>query len=176
MIVDIPVLETDRLIMRSFRAEDFGPMSAFFADERSFYYGGPLSAGDAWRRLATYAGHWVLNGYGEWALEEKASGAFVGFCGPWKPGDMPEAEIAWALLPEHYGKGFALEAAKRALQHVYDVLKWPTAMSLIEPGNAASIRLAERLGAKAESKMEIYGREAVVYRHLPPKMLQEQFA
>ncbi len=174
--MDVPVLETERLIMRSFRGEDFGPISGFFADERSFYYGGPLSAGDAWRRLATYAGHWVLNGYGEWALEEKASGAFVGFCGPWKPADMPEPEIAWALLPEHYGKGFAFEAAKRALRHVYEALNWPTVMSLIEPGNAASIRLAERLGATAERKMEIYGREAVVYRHLPPDLLKEQFA
>lgn len=175
-MTDVPVLETERLIMRAFRREDFAPMAAFFADERSFYYGGPLPAGDAWRRLAAYAGHWVLNGFGEWALEEKNTGRFVGFCGPWHPADMPEPEIAWALLPDHYGKGYAFEAASRALRYVYEDLKWPTVMSLIEPDNAPSIRLAERLGATAEKTLEIYGRDAVVYRHLSPDMLLEKTA
>ena len=175
-MTDIPVLETERLVMRSFRREDFAPMAAFFADERSIYYGGPLSGGDAWRRLATYAGQWVLNGYGEWALENKATGSFVGFCGPWHPADLPEPEIAWALLPEHYGKGYAFEAAARALRYVYEELKWPTVMSLIEPDNAPPIRLAERLGASAEDTIEIYGRKAVIYRHLPPKALLETTA
>ena len=172
----IPTLETERLIMRSFAGGDLDSMTEFFADEGSFYYGGPLKAEDAWRRLATYAGHWILNGFGEWALEEKSSGKFVGFCGPWKPAGYAEPEIAWALLKRYYGKGYAREAAVMALKFVYETLGWPTAMSLIEPGNAPSVKLAERLGAKAESRFDIYGREAVIYRHLPPAAFLEQFA
>jgi RimJ/RimL family protein N-acetyltransferase len=173
-MIDVPSLETERLIMRSFKSDDFEPMAAFFAGADSFYYGGPLDRSEAWRRLATFAGHWVLNGYGEFALEEKATGAFVGFCGPWKPAGATEPEIAWALLPDYYGKGYAGEAAKRAIKYVYEDLKWSTVMSLIESGNTSSVRLAERLGAKAETSVEIYGREAVIYRHLPPTAFAEQ--
>ena len=164
----IPVLETERLIMRSFEKSDVQPMLAFFADEESRFYGGPLEAGQAWRRVATYAGQWLLNGFGEWALELKESGQFVGFCGPWHPPDLPEPEIAWALLPEFYGKGYATEAATRVLIYVYRDLGWTTAMSLIEAENQASIRLAERLGAKFERNYQEYGWDAQIFRHLPP--------
>ena len=165
---DIPVLETERLIMRGFGGQDVEPMSRFFASEESRFYGGPLDKGQAWRRLATYAGQWQLHGHGEWAIELKQTGAFAGFCGPWSPPDLPEPEIAWALLPEFYGKGYAAEAARRAIQFVYDDLKWPTVMSLIEANNLPSIRLAERLGAHYERDYREHGWDARIYRHLDP--------
>ena len=173
-MTDIPVLETDRLILRGFRKSDVVPMTAFFAGEESRFYGGPLDEAQAWRRLATYAGQWLINGFGEWALESKETGDFVGFCGPWYPPDLPEPEIAWALLPEHYGRGLAAEAAKRAIRYVYEDLGWSTAMSLIEPANEASIRLATCLGASFERDYLDHGWNARIYRHLPPtRFLQE---
>ncbi len=171
--VHIPVLETERLIMRSFGQDDIEPMVEFFADEESRFYGGPLDKPEAWRRAATYAGQWLLNGYGEWALESKETGQFVGFCGPWHPPDLPEPEIAWALLPDYYGNGYASEAAKRALRYVYHDLGWPTVMSLIEAENVASIRLAERLGARFERDYKEHGWNARIYRHLGPENFME---
>ncbi len=172
----IPSLETDRLIMRSFRSSDVEPMVSFFASDESRFYGGPLDRSQSWRRTATYAGQWLLNGYGEWALESKENGNFVGFCGPWYPPDLPEPEIAWALLPEFYGHGYATEAAQRALQFVYQELGWSTAMSLIEAENEASIRLALRLGAKFEKNYTEHGWNAQIYRHLPPDEFCERAA
>ncbi len=168
-MTQVPVLETERLIMRSFQQSDIAPITSFFAGEESKFYGGPLDQAKAWRNLAIYAGQWSLNGFGEWALERKQSGEFVGFCGPWYPPDLPEPEIAWALLPTHYGNGYATEAANRALQYVYQDLGWPTAMSLIEAENRASIRLAERLGAKFEQNYRKHGWDADIYRHLSPE-------
>ena len=167
-MTDVPVLETGRLIMRAFQPSDVEPMFAFFADEGSKFYGGPLDRAEAWRRLASYAGQWQLNGFGEWALQHRQSGKFLGFCGPWFPPELPEPEIAWALMPDSYGHGYATEAANRALQYVYQELGWSSAMSLIEPANDASIRLAGRLGATFEKPFREGGWDARIYRHLSP--------
>ena len=56
----VPVLETERLVMRGFAGEDFEPMAAFYADPMSSFYGGPCSREEAWRKFAMYPGHWAL--------------------------------------------------------------------------------------------------------------------
>jgi RimJ/RimL family protein N-acetyltransferase len=91
----IPEFETPRLKLRAFRNEDFEPMAMFYASEVSRPYGGPCSRDEAWRKFAVYSGHWVLRGYGPWALEAKDSGQFVGLCGLWFPEGFPEPEISW---------------------------------------------------------------------------------
>ncbi len=164
----VPVLETERLIMREVKPSDFKPFAAFFTDEVSRFLGGPIDAIKAWRKLSLYAGQWSLNGFGEWALETKSTGEFAGICGPWFPLGWNEKEISWVLMPGHYGKGYATEAARRALQFAYQDLKWKTAISQIEPENVASIRVAERLGAKYENDFSDDDWSGRVYRHLPP--------
>ena len=66
--------------------------------------------------------HWVLRGYGPFALEDKATGAFIGVAGPWFPEGWPEPEITWALMLGQTGKGYATEAARRALAFARDTL------------------------------------------------------
>jgi RimJ/RimL family protein N-acetyltransferase len=116
-----------------------------------------------------YPGHWALRGYGPWALEEKASGAFVGLAGLWFPHGWVEPEITWALLPGQHGKGYATEAAKRSLQAAYEHFGWTTAVSVISTDNAASLAVAERLGAQRESTIPFRQGLAHVYRHAGPK-------
>lgn len=164
----IPTLETDRLLMRPFRAEDFEPMAVFYASEISAFYGGPCGREDAWRKFAVYPGHWSLRGYGPWALEEKTTGAYVGLAGLWYPDSWPEPELTWALVEEHHGKGYATEAADRSLQAAYEDYGWSTAASVIALDNVASSRLAERLGATNEGEIDYrYGR-ANLWRHREP--------
>lgn len=165
----IPVLETERLIMRAHQESDFESFASFFSCELSDHYGGQCDRNTAWRRLAAYAGHWNLRGFGIWALEDKASREFVGQCGLWFPEGWPEHEISWALMPGHTGKGYATEAANRALQFAYENLHWQTAISLIIKGNVASIRLAERLGASFESEYTKDRWNGLIYRHLDPQ-------
>ena len=165
MPVDVPTLDTDRLLMREFRGDDFEQMVGFYADPISRFYGGPCDRQEAWRKFAMYPGHWALRGFGPWALELKATGEYLGLCGLWYPDGWIEPEITWALLPAHHGNGFATEAARRALRAAYDDFGWSTAVSVIAVDNAASMAVASRLGATIEREVEYrYGR-ANLYRH-----------
>ena len=163
-----PTHETDRLILRGYREDDFEPMAEFFADPVSQFYGGPCGRDDAWRKFAAYPGHWALRGYGPWAIERRDTNEFIGICGPWYPEGWIEPEITWALAPGHHGQGFATEAARAALDIAYRDFGWTTAVSVIALANPASAAVAERLGATPESRIEGRYGTADVYRHQPP--------
>jgi RimJ/RimL family protein N-acetyltransferase len=167
--MNVPVLETERLRLWEWREEDFPAFADFWADEtRARFVGGTCTREDAWRRMATYAGHWMLRGYGEWAIEEKASRCFAGYCGPWNPEGWPEREISWGLVKAFHGRGYATEAARRARDFAYRELGWPTAVSYIAAENIPSQRVAGRLGASFERSIELRGSPVGVYRHPGP--------
>jgi len=167
--VPIPVLETERLRLRGWRDEDHAPFAAFCAGAATApYLGGPCGPAEAWRRMANQIGHWVLRGYGSWALEEKAGARWVGYCGLWNPHGWPEPEVMWGLATSDHGRGFATEAATRARYFAYQELGWSTLISCIDPDNVASQRVAQRLGATLERSIELRGNKADIYRHPPP--------
>lgn len=174
-IPSIPVLETDRLILREPRESDFEPYARFFAHEQSHPIGGPVPRDVAWRKLATLAGHWMLRGYGMWALEEKSTRDFAGFCGLWYPEGWSEREIGWSLMLGKTGKGYATEAARKARHFAYTTLGWQTAISLIATTNEPSKRVATRLGATFEEIRSIPYQGATltaeIYRHPGPESL-----
>jgi RimJ/RimL family protein N-acetyltransferase len=121
--------------------------------------------------MALQAGHWSLLGYGAWALEEKASAKWVGYCGLWNPHGWPEPEVMWGLAPQVRGHGFVTEAARRARDFAYGQLGWTTLISCIAPDNIASQRVALRLGATLERSIELRGRltrTVGLYRHPGP--------
>ena len=164
-------LETARLILRPPAAKDIAAAVAFFSDDRSIHVGGPLDAGRGWRAFASLAGHWALMGYGPYVLESRETGAPLGLCGPWHPGDWPEAEMSWTIWSaEAEGKGYAAEAATRVLDHIFTDLGWASAPSYIDPDNTRSIALAERLGATLDAKAprpDRFEGHELVYRHRP---------
>lgn len=150
----IPVLTTERLTLRGLDARDFEPLVAFYASPRSGFVGGPLPREQVWRHLACEIGHWTLRGHGRFAVEERATGAFAGVVGLWSPEGWPEPELGWDLMEGFEGRGFATEAAAATRAWAYanapDGAGWRTAISLIAPGNAASARVAGRLGCMRE--------------------------
>lgn len=166
----IPVLETERLVLRGFRPDDFESFASFYATEASRFVGGPDDRIATWRRVAVYAGCWMLRGFGKFVAEEKATGRIVGVFGPWFPEGWPEPEISWTAFTGFEGMGYAAEAASRTLVYAYEDLGWLTAISAIAPDNERSIRLATRLGARREGAVEIrpYGM-LEIYRHLPAR-------
>lgn len=165
--MQIPTLETDRLIMREFRDHsDFEPYAEFFGSDETQYYGGPLDRDSAWRAAAAMMGHWVIRGYGAWAVEEKATGDFCGIVGLWFPEGWPEREITWAIVKHKQGLGIAVEAARRSKLYAYETLGWDRVYSCIRAKNLPSIRLAEKLGASLDHEVESASRGRVlVYRH-----------
>lgn len=169
--LEIPTLETERLTLRGYdSARDFERFATFMASEGSRFFMGPLDRYGAWRLALTFTGHWVERGFGLFAIEEKETGAFIGMVGPWAAETWPEPELAWFLTPDKEGKGFGGEAALAAREYIYEVLKWKSVASAIEPSNAASIKLAARLGAKAEYEHPLpNGGVVVYYRHPAPE-------
>ncbi len=166
----IPVIETERLVMRAFRHEtDFDAYAAFYASDVTRYYGGPLDRAAAWRAAAAMMGHWIIRGYGAWAVEEKATGDFCGMVGLWNPEGWPAPEITWAIVDSKQGAGFATEAALRSRRYAYEKLNWPVVHSCISAENTPSIQLAQRLGATLEREISDTARGPVlVYRHAGP--------
>ena len=147
----IPILETKRLVLREFIQDtDFDAYAEFYESDLTKFYGGPLNRNAAWRAAAAMMGHWIIRGYGAWAVEEKSTGEFCGIVGLWNPEGWPEKEITWAIIGEKQGRGFAAEAAIRSKQYAYNTLNWKSVYSCISAENIASIRLAEKLGAKLD--------------------------
>ena len=171
--MNIPSLETDRLILRPPVEADVGPLSQFFAGPRAASLGGPLARWQVWRAHAMIIGHWHMRGFGLWSVDEKATGDFVGRVGLWYPDEWPEPEIGWTVVDAAEGRGFAHEAALASRNYAYQKLGWTTAISLIANDNQRSIALAERLGAGYEAPFDHpqYGAMGV-YRHPGPGSLQ----
>jgi RimJ/RimL family protein N-acetyltransferase len=169
-----PILETERLRLRAFREDDLDALAAFWADEESARFaGGACGRDDAWRRMVMFIGHWTLRRFGFWALEEKASGTFAGYCGLFEPEGWPEPELGWSLLRTSRGRGLATEAARRARDYAYHDLGWTTLISFINPHNHPSIRVAERLGARREGPFELRGKMTDLWRHPGPADLSK---
>lgn len=170
----IPTLETERLILRAPKLEDFEPLSAFYGQERSkFVRDGEMTPNKCWRSLAHVAGLWVLRGYGLFILTLKDDDAPLGVAGAFHPIDHPEPELGWSLWDaKHEGHGYITEAAIACRAYVYNVHKWTTAVSYIEPENAASIKVAERLGCVLDEDAKSPGNyPCLVYRHPAPEAL-----
>lgn len=144
----IPTIETERLLLRGPRAEDFEGLAAFYASEQADGVGGQASGVDAWNKLASLIGHWALRGFGRWIVVSKETGRYVGHVGLLEPEGWPETELAWSVVAEAQGRGIAFEAAGAARRYAYDQLKRSTLISLVAYDNARSQALAERMGAR----------------------------
>ncbi len=158
-------LETDRLILRLWREDDFEEYAAMCADPEvmRFLGGKTFDRLEAWRHMAFMVGHWQLRGYGPWAVQEKASGELVGRIGFLNPVGWPAFELGWTLARKFWGRGYASEGARRALAYAFEELDKDHVISLIDPQNTNSIKVAERLGEKLEGKTPLLGREVLIY-------------
>lgn len=155
---DIPVIETERLILRGWREDDFDGLFALLGDAKvTRFVGGTKDEPATWRQLATYAGHWMLKGWGPFAVTLKSTGETIGYCGPWDPvGKALEPEITYGFAAAHHGRGYATEAVHAALDHVYVTLDWATAISYIDAQNTASLGVARKLGARHDGDAMLY--------------------
>jgi RimJ/RimL family protein N-acetyltransferase len=160
------ILETERLRLRHFVETDLDSYAPICADAETMRYiglGMPLSRADAWRSIAMLLGHWQLRGYGMWAVEDKATGAFLGRIGLHYPEAWPVLEVGWLLDRAHWGRGLATEGGRAAMQFGFERLNLSRISSVIHPLNKASIRVAEKLGMKRERTTQVLGIDVVIY-------------
>lgn len=167
----VPTIETDRLILRPYRRDDFGPYSALFADAgvTRFIGGVPFSREQAWTRFLRQVGMWHYFGFGFFALQEKETGHFIGEAGfhdlhrvisPSLEGTM---ETGWALSPLSHGRGLATEAVKAAL--IWGEQQFPTLRKtcIIDTGNLASLRVASKLQFKEARRTTYHGAQVILF-------------
>ncbi len=157
-MTDVPVIETARLKLRGYCATDFETASAIWSDEAVFrFLGRPFTREEVWTRLLRYVGHWQMLGYGFWAIEEKASGSFIGeggICDFRRDITWPDCvsaadathEIGWALGAAHHGRGLATEAVAAMAAWADRHFGGARTICIINPVNVPSLRVAEKCG------------------------------
>lgn len=122
-----------------------------------------LNRMESWRHLATITGHWHLRGFGMWGVFEKTTGALVGRVGFHQPDGWPDFELGWTIGRAWWGKGYATEAAKRCVDFAFTEMGRDHLISLIDPANVASIRVAERIGETVQGEFELGEHRLIVY-------------
>jgi RimJ/RimL family protein N-acetyltransferase len=155
------VIETERLILRRWRDTDVAPNTEMLADPDSGRFITPDGKAVTdefvgWRNAAIMAGHWALHGFGLFVVEEKQTGRYVGRVGPWFPAGWPSLEVGWGIAKSFRGKGYAVEAAAATIDWTFATFEIGKIVHIIRPENAASQKVAQRLGATIERQFELF--------------------
>jgi ribosomal-protein-alanine N-acetyltransferase len=160
------VIETERLKLREMSEVDAAFMLEILNDPGFVRY-----VGDRGVRTIEEAARYISerfvesyrrNGFGLWLVETKDEGAPAGICGLLNRGTLPGVEVGYAFLPPFRSKGYAFEAASAATTYARDVLDLPRLYAVVNPDNAVSIRVLEKLGLRFERIVRLSGEESDV--------------
>jgi RimJ/RimL family protein N-acetyltransferase len=168
----VPVLETERLILREYRLADFPAHDSCWADPRTtrFFNDFTYDREMVWLRFQRNWGQWAMFGHGWWALEAKDSGAYAGSVGlfearremelPYR--DLPEA--GWFIAPDRHGQGLASEALTAALAWADARIEAPESWCMIAPQNVISQKTAAKMGYARADDAQYRGQPVFTYR------------
>jgi RimJ/RimL family protein N-acetyltransferase len=174
-------LETERLVLRVPRLEDAPAAAEHLTDPEVMRFigiGGETVAPEACSDVVrTWLDRWEANGFGQFAVERRDDGCFLGRVGllvwdrrGWRQSTLrdavePEIELGWTLARRHWGRGYATEAALAVRNWAFDDLALERLVSVVHPDNAASARVAARLGALPGGRIETTHGPAVLWIH-----------
>jgi RimJ/RimL family protein N-acetyltransferase len=173
------MIETERLVLRMPRLEDADAALEFAADPEVMHYmGGVDPSLDGAGLVRLWLRRWDAHGFGQFAVERREDGRFLGRVGivvwdsrDWRLASVAEAgehaqpELGWALAREHWGQGYATEAALATREWVRDETSIDRLISLINPENARSAAVATKLGAAVERTVQTTEGPASVWVH-----------
>ena len=151
---EAPRIETERLILRAWRKDDFRTYHAILQQPEVHRHLGaePMGEEECWRRLAAAVGMWNLLGFGGWAVIRKLDDRLVGMLSlfnAWRalePEFGEEPEMGWIFASEVHGQGLAGEACRAAIDWAEGNLEPTPIWAIIAPENEPSLRLAAKLG------------------------------
>jgi RimJ/RimL family protein N-acetyltransferase len=152
-------LRGERVTLRSWRPEDIEPFAALNADPRVMeHYPAPLTRAESEAFVGRVEAHFAEHGFGLWAVEVPGVSPFVGYVGLSVPGFeadfTPCVEIGWRLAFEHWGSGYATEAARVAIEFGFSEAGLDEIVSFTVPANRRSIAVMERLGMTFAGEFE----------------------
>ena len=166
---EAPTIETDRLVLRGYRLEDFPHAAAAWADpEVVRYIGRPSTEEESWARFLRNIALWPMLGYGYWAATERTTGRYVGDVGladfkrEIEPSLKDVPEIGWVLARWSHGRGYATEAAQCALRWLEEALGPQRTVCIISDQNRASVRVAAKCGYREFARTQYKGATVVM--------------
>lgn len=167
---DVPILETERLILRGMQANDFEAHAALWADPEvtRFIGGKPLSREEAWGSFTRYFGMWALMGFGFWVVTDRLSGERIGAVGfqermrDMNPSIEGTLEAGWTIAPRFGGQGLANEAIASMLAWADRNLPTKRITAIIAPQNMPSLRVAQRQGFQEFALTQYQGNEVLL--------------
>ena len=162
----IPIISTERLVLRAPLAGDFPAYADFLASERSRYMGGPFDTKGAWLTFCHDVACWHLFGHGALMIDLRSSGDCVGQVGINHGPLFPEKELGWLVYAPFEGQGYALEAARALRDWAFGAGGLSSLVSYCDRDNARSIAVAERLGARLDPDALRQDPEDLVFRHV----------
>jgi [ribosomal protein S5]-alanine N-acetyltransferase len=161
------VVETPRLILRYFKEDDLDQIASILADPdvMRFSLSGPKTREQTQEFLEAVFYSYEYRKRGLYAVIHKADTNLIGFCGllDWEIDGQPEIEIGYRLDPAYWRQGLGTEAAIAVRDYGLNQLKLKRLIAVIQPENKASIRVAEKLGMRAEKEMDFKGLLVRVY-------------
>lgn len=164
--MSIPEIETDRLRLRAFMPGDVDDLLPVFGDAEVMKH---ISGGKTRTREETETGlrrtieGWRKRGFGLWAVAGKDDDRVIGYCGLIFLEDTPEIEVAYGLAQSFWGRGLATEAARASLRYGFEELKLDVIVAVVNPENAASRRVLEKLGLRHTKNAHHYGADLMYY-------------
>jgi len=159
----VPLLQTERLMLREYRRADFDLFADHLGHPESSAHLGSSDRQAAWRIFTSHAGLWLVHGAGWWAIEDKQTGQLVGSVGAFFREQSTVMEMGWNTYRAFWGKGIANEAASAVLKYVFEVRGELKVRALVSAGNESSRRVAERLGMTYEMETELNGKAISSY-------------
>jgi RimJ/RimL family protein N-acetyltransferase len=162
----IPQLETERLLLRGWLAEDVEAYARMNRDplvRRYMWPGRVLSVSESYGDVGAMVDQWRRIGFGHWAVVLKESGETIGRTGAKQHADWPlgpdNCEVGWLYAREAWGKGYATEGARAALRFMFEQARREEVISIAHPRNRASHRVMERIGLARAGAMRWEARE-----------------
>jgi RimJ/RimL family protein N-acetyltransferase len=160
-------LTTARLLLRPFVRADLDALAAIYDDRAVMTYVGDGTVRDRERVWLSVEKMIVMQeerGYAPWAVDERATGALVGECGLYPlEGVGPEIELTYTFARPAWGKGYATEAGRAALDFAFTTAGLGRVIAVAHPGNTASTRVLQKLGMRADGVGHHYGAELARY-------------
>lgn len=160
------ILKTDRFYLRQFREEDINSLHSIFSDTETMkYYPAPFSFDKTYNWIKRNQERYLEDGYGLWGICLNETNELIGDCGlvTQKVDGRTEVEIGYHINKKYWSKGFGSEAAKACKKYGFYQLGLNKLISIIDPSNIPSIRVAEKIGFVKEKELFIFNKYHYIY-------------
>lgn len=160
------ILTTQRLQLRPVTMSDVDSLHAFWTTPgiRKYLWDDVVIAREQVTEIIASSIHdFAAYGFGHWIVTYKNDAALIGWCGLRHFGEPPEVEVLYGIVPQLWGQGLAVEAARAVLQHGFATLGLERIFAGTDPPNTASVHVMEKIGMRFDQRKEINGLEAIYY-------------